>query len=100
MVGEVAGVAVRSGTRWRRSRGTGCSRESLFLSSLTRTSFDDPLSFQDVECLGGCSQARQETPRGFGEMQMRGDVASPFHRRVQLVLQRLFALTQQRHPLT
>ena len=32
-------------------------------------------------------------------MQMRGAVASLFHQRVQLVSQRLLALTQQRHPL-
>lgn len=44
-------------------------------------------------------QARHERREGFGEMQMRGAVASLLHLRVQLVSQRLSALTQQRHTL-
>ena len=59
----------------------------------------DPLPFHDVECLSRRPQARQKRREGFGEMQMRGAVASLFHQRVQLVSQRLLALTQQRHPL-
>ena len=59
----------------------------------------DPLPFQDVERLGRRPQARQKRREGFSETQMRGAVASLFHQRVQLLSQRLLALTQQRHPL-
>ena len=59
----------------------------------------DPLPLHDIERLGRRPQARQKRREGFGETQMRGAVASLFHQRIQLLLQRLFALTQQRHPL-
>ena len=59
----------------------------------------DALALQDIEGLGRRPQTCQERREGFGETQMRGAVASLFHQRVQLVSQRLLALTQQGHPL-
>ena len=60
---------------------------------------DDPLPLQDVERLGRRPQARQKRREGFSQAQMRGTIVGLFHQRVQLALQRLLALTQQRHPL-
>ena len=98
-----AGVAVRSGSRWRRSRGNGDAVANHDRVVADEHLFDeephDPLPLQDVEGLGRRPQACQERREGFGETQMRGAVASLFHQRVQLVSQRLLALTQQRHPL-
>ena len=95
-------MAVRSGSRWRGSRENGGAVANHDRVVTDEHLFDeephDPLPLQDVEGLGRRPQACQERREGFGETQMRGAVASLFHQRVQLVSQRLLALTQQRHP--
>ena len=99
-VGEVADSAVGSGTRWRRSRANGNTvtnhERVVACEDLLDEEPHEPLPLHDVERLGRPRQARQKHQEGFGETQMRGTVASLFHPRVQLLSQRLLALTQQR----
>ena len=83
--------------------GTGMQWRITIVSSLTITSLTRSRTIRCRSRTSRVSAARpqtcQERREGFGEMQMRGAVASLFHQRVQLVSQRLLALTQQRHPL-
>ena len=83
-------MAVRSGSRWRRSRGNGDAVDAVANHDRVVADehvFDeephDPLPLQDVEGFGRRPQACQERREGFGETQMRGAVANLFHQRVQ-----------------
>ena len=73
------------------------------VSSLTRTSLTRSRTIRWHSRMSSVSadapQARQKRREGFGQTQMRGAVAGLLHQGVQLVPQRLLALTQQRHPL-
>ena len=67
-------MAVRSGTRWRRSRGNGnavANHDRVVADEdLLDEEPHDPLPFQDVERLGRRPQARQKRREGFSETQM------------------------------
>ena len=64
MVGDFGGVAVRTGTRWRRSRGNGntvANHERVVADEdLLDEEPHDPLPLHDVERLGRRPQARQK----------------------------------------
>ena len=69
MMGDFRGVAVRTGTRWRRPRGNGnavANRDRVVADeNLLDEESHDPLPLQDVERLGRRPQARQKRREGF-----------------------------------
>ena len=69
MVGDFRGVAVRTGTRWRRPRGNGnavANRDRVVADeNLLDEESHDPLPLKDVERLRATPAGATETPRGF-----------------------------------
>ena len=80
--------------------GTGMQWRIVIVSSLTRTSLTRSRTIRcrsTISSVSADARKRVRNAERFGETQMRGAVASLFHQRVQLLSQRLLALTQQRH---